>query len=100
MTTAISVPVTARVSPGSHIPLGRTTHAERVRAEREVEEEVERGVEGLEGSPSRVRGKKEGAAGGLVPKFGVRVMGMGARKQEEDEIGMFFLWAGGYYIYA
>jgi hypothetical protein len=77
------------VSPGSHIPLGRTTHAERIRAEREVEEEVERGVEGLEGSPSPIKGRKEGAGLGLVPKFGVRVMGMRHGQMEDEENGAF-----------
>ena len=80
------------LSPSTHIPLGRTTHAERLRAKREEEDEVERGVQGLEGSPSPVKGRKEGlglgTGGGLVPRFGVRVMGgmgIGSRDGEEGD---------------
>ena len=75
-------------SPGAQAPLGRTTHAERVRAERAVETEVERGVNGLEGSPSPV---KEGLEGGLVPRF--LASSVGAAVGEEGEFRfVFFFW--------
>jgi len=47
-------------------------------------------VQGLEGSPSPVKGRKEGlgAGGGLVPRFGVRVMGgMGIGIRDEGNEG-------------
>ena len=95
-TTTTDPPTT--LSPGTHIPLGRTTHAERLRAKREEEEEVEKGVQGLEGSPSPIKGRKEGLAlgvgGGLVPRFGVRVMGgMGIGVRDDEDDGTFFLFA-------
>jgi len=54
-----------------------------MRAKREEEEELERGVEGLEGSPSPVKGGRRELGAGLVPKFGVRVMGMGMGRRRE-----------------
>ncbi|KAF7980841.1 hypothetical protein HWV62_36482 [Athelia sp. TMB] len=75
----------------SDIPLGRSTHAERVRAERAVEEEVERGVRGLQGSPSPQKpGRSTNLVGGdknreesLVPKFDVSF----SRSEEDKEKG-------------
>lgn len=79
----------------SDIPLGRSTHAERARAERQVDEEVERGVRGLEGSPSPAKpgrpttslagANATGREDDLVPRFDVSF----TRSEQDEEKGEF-----------
>lgn len=80
----------ADLSSASRGPLGRSTHRERARAERMVEEEVERGVRGLEGSPSPMKPGKaanlttENSREDLVPKFDVSF----TRSENDDDKGL------------
>lgn len=70
---------TAVLSPGSQIPLGRSTHSERRQArrkvERENEKEVDEDVSMLPPSPSPAKAKREArerereSYDGLIPKF-------------------------------
>ncbi|KAI0056363.1 hypothetical protein BV25DRAFT_1832375 [Artomyces pyxidatus] len=70
-------------SPGSHMPLGRSTHSERVRAEHKPNE-FEEDVKMLPPSPSPAKVTKctgNGNSESLVPRFGIDVH----RNKEEEE---------------
>ncbi|EIN06714.1 hypothetical protein PUNSTDRAFT_136551 [Punctularia strigosozonata HHB-11173 SS5] len=60
-------------SPGSHVPLGRTSHAERAReAHRRDIDDIENDVMQLPASPSPVKRSSTGShIGGLVPRIGL-----------------------------
>ncbi|KIP05000.1 hypothetical protein PHLGIDRAFT_171169 [Phlebiopsis gigantea 11061_1 CR5-6] len=71
-----STPISS-VSPGSHIPLGRSTHSERAKAQKEKHvAEVEDDIHMLPPSPSPAKPKKAGDrvhAEGLIPRFSLDV---------------------------
>lgn len=61
-----------RLSPGSRIPLGRSTHIERMKVERKADEDVKEDVDQLPSSPSPAKhasSTKLSPRDGLVPKF-------------------------------
>jgi hypothetical protein len=70
------LPELGPTSPGSHMPLGRTTHAERAReAHRRGVDDIENDVKQLPTSPSPVKRSSVGThidhGGGLVPRIGL-----------------------------
>lgn len=77
----------SNLSPGSRIPLGRSTHIERRMAEKRIDEDVEDDVAKLPPSPSPSKPQMKRSMSpreGLVPRFGIQVM---PRDDPVDEKG-------------
>ena len=89
VTSPLSGSPITNLSPGSRIPLGRSTHIERRMAEKAVDEEVEDDVAKLPPSPSPAKPQTKRSMSpreGLVPRFGIQVI---PRDDLVDEEGKF-----------
>lgn len=85
----------SNLSPGSHIPLGRSTHIERARADRQVDEEMEEDMGKLPPSPSPMKGvahakRSTSPREGLIPRFGIQVLPRDDREEKSNFFHIFY----------